>query len=82
MRAVEILQKKLEVSLDFMHAKRLKALWRVVDGLLRGQQLWLTELARSLPGSCVIKHRVKAVDRFVGSAAMQMSSAGTSIGCM
>ncbi len=71
MRALQILQDKLEPSLAFMHAKRRAALWRVVAGLLAGQQLWLTELGRNLPGVCLIKHRVKAVDRFVGSAAMQ-----------
>jgi hypothetical protein len=71
MRAVEILQGKLSSSLGFMHAKRRDALWRVVEGLLRGQELWLTELGRSLPGSCSIKHRIKAVDRFLGSPTMQ-----------
>jgi len=71
MRAVEILHDKLGESLDFMHSKRRDALWRVVDGLLKGQELWLTELGRSLPGACSIKHRVKAVDRFIGSPAIQ-----------
>jgi hypothetical protein len=73
MRAIEILQEKLAKSLGFLHSKRLDALWRLVDGLLRGQQLWLTELGRSLPGSCSVKHRIKAADRFVGNAAMQMA---------
>jgi hypothetical protein len=71
MRAVEILHDKLGELLDFMHSKRRDALWRVVDGLLKGQALWLTELGRSLPGACSIKHRVKAVDRFIGSPAIQ-----------
>lgn len=73
MRAVRILQEKLGSALGFMHAKRHDALWRVVEGLLMGQQLWLTELGRSLPGACSIKHRVKAVDRIVGGAVMQAS---------
>src|ERR1700742_680459 len=71
MRAIEILQEKLGESLGFMHSKRRDALWRVVEGLLRGEELWLTELGRSLPGACSIKHRIKAVDRFVGGAAIQ-----------
>lgn len=71
MRAVEILQKKLGPALGFLHAKRRDALWRIVEGLLRGQELWLTELGRSLPGACSIKHRIKAVDRFLGSPTMQ-----------
>ena len=74
MRAIEILQDKLGDSLGFMHSKRLDALWRVVGALLKGQQLWLTELGRNLPGQCAIKHRVKAVDRFLGSAAIQTES--------
>jgi len=73
MRALEILQQELGESLGFLHSKRLDALWRLVDGLLRGQQLWLTELGRNLPGACSVKHRIKAADRFVGSAAMQMA---------
>jgi hypothetical protein len=73
MRAMHILQEKIEPSLGFFHAKRREALWRVVGGLLKGQQLWLTELGRSLPGACSIKHRVKAVDRFVGSCAVQLA---------
>ena len=75
MRALEILQEELADSLGFLHSKRLHALWRLVDGLLRGQQLWLTELGRNLPGACSVKHRIKAVDRFVGSAAMQRATA-------
>jgi hypothetical protein len=71
MRALEILQKKLAPALGFMHSKRRDALWRIVEGLLRGQELWLTELGRSLPGACSIKHRIKAVDRVLGSSTMQ-----------
>lgn len=71
MRAVDILRNMLGESLDFMHSKRRDALWRVVAGLLKGQELWLTELGRSLSGPASIKHRVKAVDRFVGSAGVQ-----------
>jgi hypothetical protein len=73
MRAVEILQERLREPLSFLHSKRWDALWRVVEGLLKGQELWLTELGRSLPGACSIKHRVKAVDRFLGSAAIQVA---------
>ena len=71
MRAVDIIRDKLGRSLGFMHSKRRDALWRVVEGLLKGQELWLTELGRSLPGACSIKHRVKAVDRFIGGSAIQ-----------
>lgn len=75
MRAVSILQEELGESLGFLHTKRGAALWRVVVGLLRGQELWLTELGRNLPGTALVKHRIKAADRFVGSAAMQSAVA-------
>lgn len=71
MRAIEMLREKLRDGLSFMHMKQEAALWRMVEGLLNGQQVWLTELGRALPGECAIKHRIKAVDRFIGSCAMQ-----------
>src|SRR5262245_50810839 len=73
MRAVEILRENLQKRLSFLHTKREAALWRVIEGLLKGQQLWLTELGRNLRGTCSIKHRVKAIDRFVGNSAIQMA---------
>jgi len=73
MRAIGILQKKLGKSLDFLHAKRAAAFWRAVEGLLRGQQLWLTALGRALVGGCSDKHRIKAIDRLLGNAGLQSS---------
>jgi Transposase DDE domain len=73
MRALQILQERLGIALDFMHAKRTAAFWRAVEGLLEGQRLWLTALGRSLPGTCSDKHRIKAVDRLLGSAAIQLA---------
>lgn len=73
MRALGILQKKLEPAFGFMHAKRREAFWRAVGGLLAGQRLWLTALGRSLPGTCSDKHRIKAIDRLIGNAKLQSS---------
>jgi hypothetical protein len=73
MRAIGILQEKLGESLDFLHRKREAAFWRAVEGLLDGQKLWLTALGRALSGRCSDKHRIKAIDRLVGSAALQSS---------
>jgi hypothetical protein len=73
MRAVGILQKKLGESLAFLHRKRAAAFWRAVEGLLDGQKLWLTALGRALSGRCSDKHRIKAIDRLVGSAGLQSS---------
>jgi hypothetical protein len=73
MRASDILQEKLAREGSFLHAKRWSALWRAVAGLVQGQQLWLTALGRSLPGDCADKHRIKAVDRLLGCAAIQQA---------
>lgn len=71
MRASDILQEQLGAGAEFLHAKQWAAVWRAVVGLLKGRQLWLTALGRSLPGECADKHRIKAIDRLVGSAAIQ-----------
>jgi hypothetical protein len=73
MRASNILQGELRAGCEFLHAKRWDAVWRAVEGLLRGGQLWLTGLGRSLPGACADKHRIKAADRLAGNAALQMA---------
>jgi hypothetical protein len=73
MRATEMLRQELNGALDFLREKQSAALWRNIAGVLSGQRLWLTALGRSLPGSCSDKHRIKAVDRFLGSAAIQQA---------
>ena len=71
MRASAILQASLRDGAEIVHAKQWAALWRGVTGLMDGGQLWLTALGRSLPGATVDKHRIKAADRLLGSAAVQ-----------
>jgi hypothetical protein len=71
MRASEILQAQLRDGAKIVHAKQWSALWRAVSGLVQGGQLWLTALGRSLPGATADKHRIKAADRLLGSAAVQ-----------
>jgi hypothetical protein len=75
MRAIRILQEQLGESLAFLHRKREAAFWRAVEGLLAGQKLWLTALGRALRGGGSDKHRIKAIDRLVGSAGVQSSVA-------
>ncbi|HMR10033.1 MAG TPA: IS4 family transposase [Polyangiaceae bacterium] len=70
MRAARILRDKIGQDLHFLHAKRAEAFWRAVSGVMLGGQLWLTALGRSLPGNCNDKHRIKAVDRLLGSEAI------------
>jgi hypothetical protein len=71
MRASDILQAELQEGAEILHAKQWRALWRAVAGLIGGGQLWLTALGRSLPGATADKHRIKAADRLLGSAAVQ-----------
>lgn len=70
MRALEILRSRLSDSLSFMHAKRLEALWRAVEGVVRGGRLSLVALGRALPGQAREKHRIKAADRLLGNGAL------------
>lgn len=71
MRASAILQAQLREGAEILHLKQWSALWRAITGLLEGGQLWLTALGRSLPGATADKHRIKAADRLLGSAAIQ-----------
>jgi hypothetical protein len=71
MRASSILQAQLREGARIVHPKQWAALWRAVNGLLDGGQLWLTALGRALPGTTADKHRIKAADRLLGNAAIQ-----------
>jgi len=73
MRASVILQERLREGVEIVHVKQWSALWRAVSGLLGQGQLWLTALGRALPGSTSDKHRIKAADRLLGNAAIQLA---------
>lgn len=84
MRAVESVRKLVSERMTFMHAARFNALWRVVDALIRGKQLWLTALGRSMATTARPKHAIKAVDRLLGNRhlhreRLQVSAALTSL---
>lgn len=70
MRALEILHEQLTESMGFMHKARWAALWRVVEALIRGKQLWLTALGRARPGLAAPKHSIKAVDRLLSNSTL------------
>jgi len=74
MRASAILQARLRHGAKIVHAKQWASLWRAVQGLMEGGHLWLTGLGRALPGSTADKHRIKAVDRLLGSPAIQRAT--------
>ena len=58
------------------HATRVAALTRVVQALLTGGKLSLTHLGRSLSGSALVKHQIKAVDRLLGNGHLQAERDG------
>lgn len=68
MRALRTIHRLIRARIDFMHAKRWDALWRVTMALIEGKKLWLSALGRSLPVDTSAKHAIKAVDRLLGNA--------------
>lgn len=70
MWATDTLRRRLDSSLGFVHKQRRELLWRVVGALVTGRMLWSAALGRFLPGDALQKHRIKAVDRFLGNGAL------------
>jgi hypothetical protein len=66
-RALDILHTRLSSAFAFMHQARWNAVWRVVQALIVGEQLWLTALGRARPGTARPKNAIKAVDRLLGN---------------
>jgi len=54
-----------------LHHKRFEALMRVATGLLLGGVCSLSGIAQRLTGPCRYKHRLKCVDRLLGSKGLQ-----------
>ena len=67
MRALDILHSRLSSAMQFMHAARWNALWLIVQAVIQGEQLWLTAIGRSRPGTALVKHAIKAADRLLGN---------------
>ena len=73
MRASHIIRRQLRERFGFVHAKRVQAIFRAVEGLLRGGRLSLTAVGRHLPGEASEKHLIKAADRLLGSHGVQLA---------
>lgn len=58
-----------------LHAKHARALTGTVAALLSGGRDSLSAIALHLSGSCAYKHRIKAVDRLLGNAALHRDRA-------
>lgn len=67
MHCISLLENWCQRNGVFNHQARLKAVLRVVTGLLDGGRLSLTHLGRHRPGQAFVKHHIKAVDRLLGN---------------
>ena len=73
MHATAILARVLGPCLAQLHAKRKQSLVRATAGLLHGGVASLSAIALSLSGRTRLKHRLKSVDRLLGSGAMHLA---------
>src|SRR5258708_29787580 len=71
MHAGNFVARILGACLAGMHAKRIRALERAVVALLCGGVVSLSALALSMRAPTFYKHRLKSIDRLLGSVAMQ-----------
>lgn len=71
MHASKIVARILSPCMTGLHAKRAQALQRAVVALLTGGVLSLSALALALGAPTRYKHRLKSVDRLLGSIAVQ-----------
>lgn len=71
MHAVPVLQKLLSRFIPDLHQKRLTALVAGIGSALARRRLTLCELARGLPPTCSVRHRIKRSDRLLGNRVLQ-----------
>ena len=69
MRTIEIVSRVIEDCKGYMHAVRWQRLVDLSAAAVNGQALALTQLALGSDSKTSVRHRVKAVDRLLGSAA-------------
>lgn len=67
MRTATIVSEVLSDCKDYMHAKRWERLVDLSNAAVNGHALALTQLALGSESNTTVRHRVKAVDRFLGS---------------
>lgn len=67
MHARKIVERLVGGCLIGMHAKRSASILAAVTAVLRGGNLSLSQLARSLESTVAMRHRIKRMDRLLGS---------------
>ena len=70
MRATARVLHRIDSELDFVHKQRRRALLCAVEALIAGGALWLSALGRTLVRPVAARHRIKAMDRLLGNAAL------------
>lgn len=68
MRTTTIVSRVITDCKDYMHLTRWQRLVDLSSAALNGQALALTQLALGSASQTTLRHRVKAVDRLLGSA--------------
>lgn len=68
MRTITIVSRVIEDCKAYMHVRRWQRLVDLSNAAVRGQALALTQLALGSASKTTVRHRVKAVDRLLGSA--------------
>jgi hypothetical protein len=71
MRVGEMVRQLVEGCRQNVHGKRLAAVTKVVEGIVRGGRLVPATIGRSLPGSAGVKHGIKCVDRLLANTHLQ-----------
>lgn len=71
MRVEAMVRQLVEGCRANVHAKRLGAVTKVVEGIVRGGRLVPASIGKNLPGSARPKHGIKCVDRLLGNAHVQ-----------
>lgn len=67
MHRFRLLERWLERNCEFVHRSRVKALLKVVVGLIEGEKATLSQMGRNLVSGAYEKHNIKCVDRLVGN---------------
>lgn len=62
-----ICHKLFQQSLSSLNKARSNTLLDCADALIRGNRMTLTDIGRNLSGNTLVKHKIKRVDRFLGS---------------
>ena len=67
MHGLQLLHKILSKSCSHIHSSRLTSLVLAIEGLLNCSKLTLVNIGRHLPGSQLVKHKIKQTDRLLGN---------------